>query len=222
MGLLDSLLGRNQARGGGGVSPMTLALLALLAYRTSQGKGRLADMLRQSGGTSGTARSPGQGGAVTAPPTVPAGNQAGPLGGGLGDILGNVFRGGAGAAPAGTGPGSGGGLGDLLRGGLGGLLGGAAAGTLLNGGLNDLIRRMQQNGYGDTANSWVGRGPNDEIAPQQLEDALGRDTLQSLSDETGRPCNEVLSELSESLPDTVDQLTPEGRLPTQQEAAQWV
>ncbi len=84
------------------------------------------------------------------------------------------------------------------------------------------MRRFQQNGYGDTANSWVGRGPNQEVTPDELEQALGRDTLQTLSAESGRPYNEVLSELSESLPDTVDQLTPEGRLPTQEEAQEWV
>ena len=104
---------------------------------------------------------------------------------------------------------------------MGGLLGGAAAGALLNGGLGDLVRRFQQNGFGETADSWVGRGANRQIAPQELESAVGQDTLRTLSDETGRPYNEVLSELSESLPDTVDRLTPEGRLPTEDEARSW-
>jgi uncharacterized protein YidB (DUF937 family) len=217
MGLLDMLAGgRTQQRGG--VSPMTLALLALLAYRTYQGKGRLADMLgrNQPGGTTNP------GGRVTAPETVPTGAPPG-QGGGLGDILGDLFRGGATARPP-LAPGApqSGGLGDLLRGGMGGLLGGAAAGALLNGGLGDLVRRFQQNGYGATADSWVSRGPNREMAPDELEKALGRDTLEQLSAETGRPYGDVVSELTETLPDSVDQLTPEGRLPTEDEAAQWV
>jgi uncharacterized protein YidB (DUF937 family) len=222
MGLLDDILGGNQARGGGGTSPMTLALLALLAYRTYQGKGRLGDMLQNAGANTGSVD---HGGRVGGPGRMPAGNDAGPLGGGgggLGQILGDLLRGGAGARPAGPGATARGGLGDLLRGGLGGLLAGGAAGTLLNGGLGDLIGRLQQSGHGDTANSWVGHGPNREIAPNELEDALGRDTLQSLSSETGKPYDEVLSELSQSLPDTVDQLTPEGRLPTEHEAARWI
>src|SRR5215216_5813172 len=105
MGLLDSILGGNQTRGRGGMSPMTLALLALLAYRTYQGKGRLGDMMRQSGGAN-----PNPGGPVTGPGRLPAGNQAGPVGGdggGLGQILGDLFRGGPGARPAA--PGSAGG-----------------------------------------------------------------------------------------------------------------
>jgi uncharacterized protein YidB (DUF937 family) len=105
---------------------------------------------------------------------------------------------------------------------LGGLIGGAAAGGLLSGGLGGLLKQFQDNGYGDTANSWVSRGPNREVTPDELEGALGKDTLRSLSQETGRPYNEVLSELSESLPDDIDRLTPEGRLPTEQEAGEWV
>lgn len=102
------------------------------------------------------------------------------------------------------------------------MLGGAAAGTLLNGGLGDLMSRFQQNGYGDTAASWVGRGPNRAIGPAELEGAIGRDTLQSLADETGRSYDEVVSELSQSLPGAVDQLTPDGRLPTEDEASRWI
>lgn len=221
MGLLDSILGGNQAGGRGGASPMTLALLALLAYRTYQGKGRLSDILR--GGDAGATND--QSGRVAGPGRMPAGNRAGPMGGGggLGQILGDLLGGGPNARQTGRGgAATGGGLGDLLRGGLGGLLGGAAAGTLLNGGLGDLLGRMQQSGYGDAADSWIARGPNREISPGDLENALGRDTLQSLSDETGRPYNEVLSELSQSLPDTVDQLTPDGRLPSDEEAARWI
>ena len=45
MGLLDSVLGGSRASGG--MSPITMALLGVLAYRTFQGKGRLADMLGQ-------------------------------------------------------------------------------------------------------------------------------------------------------------------------------
>ena len=57
MGLLDNILGDDKARGGGGPSKMTLALLALLAYRTYQGKGRLADMLgRDADGAQPSAR----------------------------------------------------------------------------------------------------------------------------------------------------------------------
>ena len=62
----------------------------------------------------------------------------------------------------------GGGLGDLLKGGLGGLLAGGAAGSVLSGGLGDLLKQFQQSGQGEAANSWVGKGPNKAIAPDDL------------------------------------------------------
>lgn len=77
--------------------------------------------------------------------------------------------------------GPGGRLNDLLRGGLGGLLGGAAAGSVLSGGLGNLIKELQDSGHGGTAQSWVRPGPNQEIAPNELADALGGDTLDALS-----------------------------------------
>lgn len=101
-----------------------------------------------------------------------------------------------------------GGLGDLLRN-----MGGASAGGLLGGGLSELMERFRQAGQGDVAESWVGTGPNREVAPQQLEHAIGSDTLATLSRQTGLPQDEILRRLSRELPSAVDQYTPEGRLP---------
>ena len=72
----------------------------------------------------------------------------------------------------------GGGLGDLLKGGLGGLLAGGAAGSVISGGLGDLLKQFQQNGQGDAANSWVGKGQNKQIAPGDLASALGADQIE--------------------------------------------
>jgi uncharacterized protein YidB (DUF937 family) len=210
MGLLDSIFGGGNSgfQKTGSASPLTLGLLALLAYKSFKPGGPLGNVF---------------GGAPANDPGTPGGSPRMPTGA-PGQPSGNVFGGNAGGVP-----GAGGGLpdiGGLLRGGLGsllgGALGGAATGGLLNGGLGDLLRRFQQNGMGDTANSWVGHGPNRAVDPQGLEQALGRDTVEELSTHSGRPYNEVLSELSESLPNTVDKLTPEGRPPTDDEASRWV
>jgi uncharacterized protein YidB (DUF937 family) len=165
MGLLDILGGSGARAGRGGMSPITMALLGLLAYRTFQGKGRLADML--------------------------------------------------GRKPAAPGAPSGGGLGDLL----GGLLGGGAAGSVLSGGLGDLLKQFQQSGQGDKAESWVAKGPNKPMSAAELEQALGREKIEWLTQQTGMSREELLAELSRELPQAIDKLTPEGRLPTEQEAA---
>ncbi|WP_369719782.1 MULTISPECIES: YidB family protein [unclassified Bradyrhizobium] len=115
--------------------------------------------------------------------------------------------------------GAGGGLGDILKGSLGGLLAGGAAGSVLSGGLGDLLNQLQQSGHGETANSWVGKGDNKPIAPGDLANALGADQIQSLSAQSGLSRDELLSGLSQYLPQVVDHLTPDGRLPTDNEIA---
>ena len=108
----------------------------------------------------------------------------------------------------------GGGLGDLLKGGLGGLLAGGAAGTVLSGGLGDLLNQLQQKGHGDTANSWVSNGPNKQIAPGDLANALGADQIDSLASQSGMSRDQLLQGLSQYLPDAINHLTPDGRLPS--------
>ena len=62
--------------------------------------------------------------------------------------------------------------GDILSS-LGGMLGGAGVGSLLGGGLNELLEQFTKNGQGETAESWVGNGPNKEASPPQLKQAIG-------------------------------------------------
>lgn len=114
-------------------------------------------------------------------------------------------------------PGSGGGLSDLLKGGLGGLLASGAAGSILSGGLGDLLNQFQNKGHGETANSWVSPGPNKQIAPRDLADALGADQINALTAQTGLSRDELLTELSQHLPEVVHRLTPDGRVPTESE-----
>ena len=103
-------------------------------------------------------------------------------------------------------------LGGLL-GNLGGMLGGAGVGGLLNGGIGELLEKFKQNGQGETAESWVNNGPNKEVAPPQLKQAIGTDVLAALEQQTGLSQDEILARLSRELPAAVDKYTPGGRLP---------
>ena len=104
-------------------------------------------------------------------------------------------------------------LGGLL-GNLGGALGGAGAGGFLTGGLGELLEKFKQNGHGDTAQSWVNNGPNKEISPPDLKQAIGPDVLAALEQQTGLSQQELLARLSRELPGAVDKYTPDGQLPT--------
>jgi len=193
MGLLDVLKGmqngprgqREPSSGSGGMSPITMAVLGLLAYKAIKS----FSGSQPSPNSAGTAR-------TTGPASLPGGTiNAGMPGGGLG----------------------GGGLGDLLKGGLGSLLASGAAGSVLSGGLNDLLKQLQQSGQGDVAKSWVGTGPNKTISANDLAKALGTDQINTLVAHTGMSRDELIAGLSQALPEVVNQLTPEGRVPTEQE-----
>ena len=115
---------------------------------------------------------------------------------------------------------SGGGLGGLLSGGLGGLgglLAGAGAGGALSAGLGDLLNQFKNAGHGEAADSWVGNGPNKPLSPNVLEGALGGDRIQDLLRQTGLNKDDLLQGLSKYLPDAINHLTPNGRVPTGQE-----
>ena len=135
----------------------------------------------------------------------------------LGDVLGGLKQ-------PGSGPGQNnqpGGVGSVL-GKLGGLLGGASTGSVLSGGLRELVERFKQTGQGHAAESWVNTGPNQPLRPDQLEKAIGPDVLSTLSQQTGLTTEELLSRLTREVPAAVDKFTPEGRLPTEDEAARLI
>jgi len=193
MGLLDVINGMQQGPRGpstpssetssGGMSPMTMAILGLLAWKAFR---------HFTGSSPGAAPSP-----APVPPPSSGGLAGGPGSGGI----------------------SGGGLGDILKGPLGGVLGGAAAGSVISGGLGDLLKQLQQGGHGETANSWVGKGDNRAIAPGDLANALGADQIDSLASQSGMSRDDLLNGLSQYLPKVVDHLTPDGRLPTEDEVS---
>ena len=187
MGLLDILNGmQNGPRGqttpapagSGGMSPIAMALLGLVAYKAI--KHLSSDQQ---------------------PDVVPAGP--------------------AGRGTTTTADPSGGGLGGML-GPLGGLLAGGSAGSVLSGGLNDLLKQFQQGGQNDVVQSWIGTGPNKSISPDVLSKVLSPDQIRTLSAHTGMSSDQLISMLSKQLPELVNQLTPNGRIPTEHEASRMI
>ena len=197
MGLLDVLNGmQNGPRGAttpgsGGMSPITMALLGLLAYKAYKGA------------TS-----------QTTPPAMP--RELPPTGapaanGGLGGILGGLFGGNGATATSGG-----------LSSWLGPMLAGGASGTVLADGLRNLISGMSNSGHAQAAQSWISTGANQDISKSDLAKSIGADDIAALSQHSGIPQDELLEGLRTQLPQLVDRLTPEGRLPTPAEASHWV
>ncbi len=116
------------------------------------------------------------------------------------------------AAP-GTAPEAGGfleSLGDSFRSGLGG--------NGLSTAFGDLLTRFKTAGLGTTAESWVSTEANHPIRVDELEAAIGPETLDELGLKTGLSRQELLLRLNVALPEVVNRLTPHGRLPTDEEA----
>src|SRR5262245_7562498 len=81
---------------------------------------------------------------------------------------------------------------------LGGMLAGTSIGDMLSGGLRDLVDGFKRAGHGEVADSWVSPGPNKQIAPSQLEQAIGPAVLATLSEKTGLSREEILMRLEKN------------------------
>lgn len=123
----------------------------------------------------------------------------------LESVIGNLVGGGASSSAS---P-----LGSVLS----GLLGGGNAGGLgsagMGGGLGGLVSQFERAGLGHVAQSWVGNGANQSVSPQQLRDVFGQDQVESMASQAGMPSHDFLSQLSQHLPNAVNGMTPNGRLP---------
>jgi uncharacterized protein YidB (DUF937 family) len=88
------------------------------------------------------------------------------------------------------------------------------------GGLGGLLNKLEQNGLGSVANSWVGSGQNQSVSPGQLSSALGPGIIKMLAQKSGMSEEDITKQLSQVLPGLVDKLTPNGRMPTAAELSQ--
>ena len=88
----------------------------------------------------------------------------------------------------------------------------APAGSIL-GGLSDLIGKLTAVARLQV-NSWVNHGPNEPVQPGQLGSALGQNVLAEIAQRTGMSQQELLSQLSTVLPQIINHMTPNGRMPT--------
>ncbi len=82
-----------------------------------------------------------------------------------------------------------------------------------NGGLGGLLEKLKQGGLADQVSSWVGSGANLPLSAEQISQALGSGPLAEMAAKFGLDPREISSGLAKYLPETVNQLTPEGRLP---------
>jgi uncharacterized protein YidB (DUF937 family) len=119
-------------------------------------------------------------------------------------------------------------IGGMLGGMQGGsaLAGGSAEGTpqnpllqvalqLLqqNGGLQGILGKFQQAGYGAQADSWVSTGQNMPISGDALSHVLGQGQLGQIAEQLGMSSGDTAGGLASVLPQLIDRMTPQGQVP---------
>jgi uncharacterized protein YidB (DUF937 family) len=82
-----------------------------------------------------------------------------------------------------------------------------------NGGIEGLLVKLQQAGLGEQAQSWIGTGQNMPVSPDALSKILGQGQLGQIAQQFGIPTEEAAGGLAQALPNVVDQMTPDGRIP---------
>ncbi len=87
------------------------------------------------------------------------------------------------------------------------------------GGIQGIMEKFQKSGLGDVVASWVGTGQNQSITPDQITQALGQENIQVITQEVNIPAEQSGNLLSELLPVLIDQLTPNGQVPDQNQMA---
>ncbi len=113
---------------------------------------------------------------------------------------------------------------DELTGGLLGKLFGGDKNALLEsvmglinnpqaGGLSGLAQTFKEKGLGDAVSSWISTGKNLPVSPDQIKDVLGADRIQQISKDAGVSPDDASRGLASLLPDIIDKLTPDGKVP---------
>ena len=86
-------------------------------------------------------------------------------------------------------------------------------GTGGQGGLNAIVAKLEQSGFGDQVKSWIGSGQNLPITADQLKQVLGSDTVRQIAAKYNIPIDQVSEVLAHQLPLAVDRASPDGTLP---------
>ena len=94
---------------------------------------------------------------------------------------------------------------------LPGLLQKALAGTSL-GSLQGLLDQLRASGLGTQVDSWLGRGPNQPVTAEQLENAIGPAVVEKISTTLNMPPDQIFGFLAKWLPTVIDALSPHGQL----------
>lgn len=83
-----------------------------------------------------------------------------------------------------------------------------------HGGVNGILDKFRAHGFGDKVDSWIGAGANLPLTAKQMQQVLGECVLDEMSARFDVTSADLSKKLAEHLPKMVDQLSPDGILPS--------
>lgn len=78
------------------------------------------------------------------------------------------------------------------------------------GGVEGLVAKLRQAGYGDAVQSWLGAGPNQPVTAEGIAQALGQGRIGEMAAQYGMKPEQVSGLLAKVLPGIIDRLSPNG------------
>jgi uncharacterized protein YidB (DUF937 family) len=81
------------------------------------------------------------------------------------------------------------------------------------GGLSGLVDQFNNKGLGGLVSSWIGIGENQPVSGEQIAQTFGNDRIQEIAQKLGISEADASGGLASLLPQMIDKLTPDGKLP---------
>ncbi len=85
-----------------------------------------------------------------------------------------------------------------------------------NGGVAGVLDKFRQGGYADQADSWQSAGQNMPLSGNALQEVLGSGTIGQIAGQLGMSHGDAAGGLAQMLPQLIDQFTPNGEIPDNQ------
>lgn len=80
--------------------------------------------------------------------------------------------------------------------------------------LSSIAQKLRESGLDEQVSSWISKGQNLPVVGPQIERALGSDVVAGIASKLGISQEQAADEVAEAMPEVVDEMTPEGELPS--------
>ncbi|NUP53856.1 MAG: DUF937 domain-containing protein [Catenulispora sp.] len=82
--------------------------------------------------------------------------------------------------------------------------------------VTEVFTKLKNSSISEQVQSWIGKGENKPVTPDQVTQALGPDHMNKIAQQTGTTPDQAAQTMATKLPTMVDKLTPDGHLPDPQ------